>query len=55
MRIQVWEDEDNEWGWSIFDKYGDEIVSQTRMLESRIDARQEAYAALSDYPPDFTN
>jgi len=55
MKLQVWEDEEKEWGWSIFNMYGDEIATQTRMLESRIDARQEAYAALSDYPPDFPN
>lgn len=48
MKAHVW-DQDGKWGWSIFDNYGDEVCASTNMFESRELARQELYAALSDF------
>lgn len=48
MKIEIWQDEDGDWGWSIFDSYGDEVVAQDEMWATRDLARKEAYAALED-------
>lgn len=49
MKVQVWEDKDGEWGWTLFDEYGDEFASQTKMLPTREAARAEWKAASEDY------
>jgi hypothetical protein len=48
MKLEIWE-QDGEWGWSIFDGYGDEVSASTNMFHTKQEARQEAYAALEDY------
>lgn len=40
---------DGEWGWNIFDGYGDLEAESTKMHSSREAARQEMYAALNDF------
>jgi hypothetical protein len=48
MKLKIYE-QDNQWGWSIFDEYGDEISASTSEWPTREECRKEAYAALSDW------
>lgn len=54
-KIDVWlqparnENEQDMWGWSIFDEYGDEVASQDTMFEDEKECRIEARCALSDW------
>lgn len=46
--MDVWEDYEHQWGWSIFNEYDEEVASSDRMFNTRKEAQHEAFLVFKD-------